>query len=125
MFRTQISTECVIVVVGDMKMLSILGFVEDLIVEDDPEFEFEDRFRSSQKSNEKRQKQLYNLSYSALLCLHRRMQLRRHIGKQAQKRGANAVFGYQQFFDMEGDSGIVGRAYGTACVYEPEGCVRE
>ena len=108
-----------------MKMLSILGFVEDLIVEDDPEFEFEDRFRSSQKSNEKRQKQLYNLSYSTLLCLHRRMQLRRHIGKQSQKRGANAVFGYQQFFDMEGDSGIVGRAYGTAGVYELEGSIRE
>ena len=45
------------------------------------------------------------------------MQLRRQVGKQAQKRGANAVFGYQQFFDMEGDSGIVGRAYGTACMY--------
>lgn len=45
------------------------------------------------------------------------MQLRRQIGKQARQRGANAVFGYQQYFDMEGDSGIVGRAYGTACVY--------
>ena len=44
------------------------------------------------------------------------MQLRRQIGKQARQRGANAVFGYQQYFDMEGDSGIVGRAYGTACV---------
>ena len=108
-----------------MKMLSILGFVEDLIVEDDPEFEFEDRFRSSQKSNEKRQKQLYNLSYVALLSLPCRMQLRRHIGKQAQKRGANAVFGYQQLFDMEGDSGIVGRAYGTACVYELKSGVKD
>lgn len=46
------------------------------------------------------------------------MQLRRQVGKQAKQRGANAVFGYQQFFDMEGDSGIVGRAYGTACMYE-------
>ena len=45
------------------------------------------------------------------------MQLRRQVGKQAKQRGANAVFGYQQFFDMEGDSGIVGRAYGTACMY--------
>ena len=44
------------------------------------------------------------------------MQLRRQVGKQAKQRGANAVFGYQQFFDMEGDSGIVGRAYGTACM---------
>lgn len=45
------------------------------------------------------------------------MQLRRQVGKQAKQRGANAVFGYQQFFDMEGDSGIVGRAYGTACMF--------
>ena len=44
------------------------------------------------------------------------MKLRRQVGKQAQKRGGNAVFGYQQFFDVEGDSGIVCRAYGTACV---------
>lgn len=42
--------------------MSILGFVEALVVDVDPEFEFEDRFRSSQKSNEKRQKQLYHLS---------------------------------------------------------------
>lgn len=46
------------------------------------------------------------------------MQLRRQVGKQAKQRGANAVIGYQQFFDMEGDSGIVGRAYGTACMSE-------
>ena len=26
----------------------------------------------------------------------------------------NAVLGYQQHFDIEGDSGIVGRAFGTA-----------
>ena len=57
------STECVILAFLTVQVLSILGFVEDLIVEDDPEFEFEDRFRSSQKSNEKRQKQLYNLSF--------------------------------------------------------------
>lgn len=98
--------------------MSILGFVEALVVDVDPEFEFEDRFRSSQKSNEKRQKQLYHLSslLSFFWFIHR-MQLRRQVGKQAQKRGANAVFGYQQFFDMEGDSGIVGRAYGTACMF--------
>ena len=27
------------------------------------------------------------------------MQLRRQVGKQAKQRGANAVFGYQQFFE--------------------------
>lgn len=99
-------------------MQSILGFAEALVVDTDPEFEFEERFRSAQKSNEKRQKQLYHLSYFLLNYLTRSMQLRRQVGKQAKQRGANAVIGYQQFFDMEGDSGIVGRAYGTACMSE-------
>ena len=49
--------------IKEYRVLSILGFVEALVVDDDPEFEFEERFRSSQKSNEKRQKQLYHLSY--------------------------------------------------------------
>ena len=40
----------------------ILGFVEALVVDVDPEFELKDRFRSSQRSNEIRQKQLYHLS---------------------------------------------------------------
>ena len=43
-------------------LTSILGFVEALIVGKDPEFEFEERFRTAQKSNEKRQKQLYQIS---------------------------------------------------------------
>lgn len=32
--------------------------------------------------------------------------------------GCNAVLAYQQEFDVEGDSGIVARAYGTACVIQ-------
>lgn len=32
--------------------------------------------------------------------------------------GCNAVLAYQQDFDVEGDSGIVARAYGTACVIQ-------
>ena len=69
MRRMQTSTESVIRAFLIVQVLSILGFVEDLIVEDDPEFEFEDRFRSSQKSNEKRQKQLYNLSFCLFFSL--------------------------------------------------------
>ena len=30
--------------------------------------------------------------------------------------GGNAVIGYQQHFDIEGDSGIVARGFGTACI---------
>jgi hypothetical protein len=29
--------------------------------------------------------------------------------------GGNAVVGYHQFFDLEGESGIVARGYGTCC----------
>ena len=52
-------------------MQSILGFAEALVVDTDPEFEFEfeERFRSAQKSNEKRQKQLYHLSYNQVCLL--------------------------------------------------------
>ena len=49
---------------NQFQVLSILGFVEALVAVDDPEFEFEERFRSSQKSNEKRQQLLYHLSYT-------------------------------------------------------------
>lgn len=35
--------------------------------------------------------------------------------------GCNAVLAYQQDFDVEGDSGIVARAYGTACVIQQRG----
>ena len=50
-------------------MQSSLGFAEALVVDTDPEFEFEERFRSAQKSNEKRQKQLYHLSYNQVCLL--------------------------------------------------------
>lgn len=45
------------------------------------------------------------------------MQLRSKVGLEAQKLKCNCVLGYQQYFDVEGDSGIVGRAVGTACMY--------
>ncbi len=32
---------------------------------------------------------------------------------QARALNGNAVLGYQQHFDFEGDSGVVARAYGT------------
>ena len=40
------------------------------------------------------------------------MQLRSKVGLEAQKLKCNCVLGYQQYFDVEGDSGIVGGAVG-------------
>lgn len=85
---------------------SLVAFVEELVVENDPEYEWSDNFRSSRKSNESRQLLLYRLSNT----------VRRLVGKKALELGANAVVGYQQHFDIEGDSGLVARGFGTACV---------
>ena len=82
----------------------LLAFVEELIVEEDPEYAAIDSFRTARKSNEHRQLLLFRLAYG----------LRGSIGKKVRAVGGNAVLGYQQHFDVEGDSGIVGRAYGTA-----------
>eukprot|EP01038_Epipyxis_sp_PR26KG_P009930 gene9930-13358_t len=84
----------------------ILGFVEDLVVEDDPESSWQDYFRKGNKaSNDIRLKVLYNIS----------AEVRRELGKKVLDIGGNAVLGYSVHFDIEGSSGIVARAYGTAC----------
>jgi hypothetical protein len=85
----------------------LLGFVEELIVDSDPDYEFTvaDTFRTSRLSNQQRQLLLHRLAY----------QLRDLISKKVHRMGGNAVLGFQLHYDMEGDSGIVARAYGT-CV---------
>ncbi|KAK8815382.1 hypothetical protein WA158_003594 [Blastocystis sp. Blastoise] len=87
------------------QLISVEGLVDGLVVDTDPEFEFFEKLRTARKTNEKRQLWLYKLS----------MQLRRKVGFEAQKINCNCVLGYQQYFDVEGDSGIVGRGVGTAC----------
>lgn len=47
-------------------------------------------------------------------------QLQRHVGLKALELGGNAVLGYQQYFDIEGDTGIVVRGIGTAVKLEAE-----
>lgn len=42
------------------------------------------------------------------------MQVQRKIGLKAIDLGANAVIGYTQCFDLEGDVGVVARGIGTA-----------
>lgn len=82
----------------------IHGFVEELIVEDDPEYHWTDTFRASRISNYERQFLLYQLSGT----------LRRKLGRKILDLGGNAILGYRQHFDLEGGTGIVARGYGTA-----------
>lgn len=82
----------------------ILGFVDDLVVEDDPESRWQDYFKKA-SANESRLKLLYNLA----------SEVRREVGKKALEAGGNAVLGYTFHFDVEGSSGLVVRACGTIC----------
>lgn len=84
------------------------GFVEELVVADDPEFEWNETIRRGRGSHETRQTLLYLLDS----CVRRRM------CKTVLEMGGNAVLGYHQNFDVEGDSGIVARTYGTCVLLE-------
>jgi len=80
------------------------GFVEELVVNDDPEYKWIDKIRTPRASNEARQLLFNKLSG----------EVRRKIGLKALELGGNAVIGYRQNFDLEGESGIVVRGIGTA-----------
>ncbi|KAK0170071.1 hypothetical protein PV328_010676 [Microctonus aethiopoides] len=82
----------------------IHGFVEELIVSDDPEYKWIDKIRTPRASNEARQTLFFKLSG----------EVQRKIGLKALDLGGNAVIGYIQTFDLEGESGIVARGIGTA-----------
>jgi uncharacterized protein YbjQ (UPF0145 family) len=86
----------------------VFGFVEELVVSEDPEFEFTGNFRMARQSHERRQTLMYLLDAS----------VRRRMCKKVLEMGGNAVLGYYQSFDMEGDSGIVGRVFGTCVLVE-------
>lgn len=49
-------------------------------------------------------------------------ELQRKIGLKVLEMGGNAVVGYLQCFDLEGESGLVVRAIGTACTLEKLSC---
>jgi hypothetical protein len=88
-----------------MAIHSIHGFVEELVVNDDPEYQWIDRLRTPRASNEARQRLFSKLSG----------ELRRKISARALEVDANAILGYKQSFDIEGESGVVVRGIGT-CV---------
>jgi hypothetical protein len=86
----------------------VFGFVEELVVADDPEFEWSDNFNQARASHETRQTLMYLLD----------AKVRRRMCKKVLEMGGNAVLGYYQNFDMEGDSGLVARTYGTCVLIE-------
>ncbi|XP_058806440.1 C2 domain-containing protein 5 isoform X2 [Phymastichus coffea] len=81
----------------------IHGFVEELVIGDDPEYKWIDKIRTPRASNEARQTLFLKLSN----------EVQRKIGLKALDLGGNAVIGYLQNFDLEGESGIVARGIGT------------
>ncbi|KAM3609363.1 uncharacterized protein V6R79_013625 [Siganus canaliculatus] len=84
------------------------GFVEELVVNEDPEYQWIDRIRTPRASNEARQRLISLMSG----------ELQRKIGLKVLEMGGNAVVGYMQCFDLEGESGLVVRAIGTACTLD-------
>ncbi|CAB1323123.1 unnamed protein product, partial [Coregonus sp. 'balchen'] len=70
------------------------GFVEELVVNEDPEYQWIDRIRTPRASNEARQRLISLMSG----------ELQRKIGLKVLEMGGNAVVGYLQCFDLEGES---------------------
>jgi hypothetical protein len=85
-------------------LLNFCGFVEELVINDDPEYQWIDKIRTPRTSNETRQKLFSKLSG----------ELQRRIGLKVLDMDANCVLGYLQNFDLEGEHGIVVRGIGTA-----------
>ncbi|XP_047678187.1 C2 domain-containing protein 5 isoform X6 [Tachysurus fulvidraco] len=90
------------------RAVMVHGFVEELVVNEDPEYQWIDRIRTPRASNEARQRLISLMSG----------ELQRKIGLKVLEMGGNTVVGYLQCFDLEGESGLVVRAIGTACTLE-------
>nr|XP_043891382.1 C2 domain-containing protein 5 isoform X6 [Solea senegalensis] len=90
------------------RVAMVHGFVEELVVNEDPEYQWIDRIRTPRASNEARQRLISLMSG----------ELQRKIGLKVLEMGGNAVVGYLQCFDLEGESGLVVRAIGTACTLD-------
>ncbi|GLG96185.1 Uncharacterized protein GBIM_03015, partial [Gryllus bimaculatus] len=97
-------SSCAPVIPSGYHVQVVHGFVEELVVNDDPEYQWIDKIRTPRASNEARQTLFFKLSG----------ELQRKIGLKALDLGGNSVIGYNQCFDLEGESGIVVRGIGTA-----------
>ena len=83
------------------------GFVEELLINDAPEYHWIDKIRTPRTSNEARQKLFTRLSG----------EVQRRIGLKVLEMNANCVLGYQQNFDLEGEHGIVVRGKYNENIY--------
>ena len=84
----------------------LYGFVEDMVVEDDPESSWRDYFRKATKaSHDQRWKAVYSLNN----------QVRSEVARKVFEAGGNAVLGFKVTIDMPSPTAIVARAHGTAC----------
>lgn len=94
------------VVPAILSVYNIMGLVSDIETVSDPEYEWIDRIRTPRASNEARQ----SIIRKSL------RELARNIAQKAHSLGSNAVLGYHEFVDIEGDATelITFRAFGTA-----------
>ncbi|VDN26728.1 unnamed protein product [Gongylonema pulchrum] len=94
------------VVPATLAVSNIVGLVSDIASVSDPEYEWFDRIRTPRASNEARQSMIRKSL----------RELARNIAQKAHSLGSNAVIGYQEFVDIEGDATelITFRAFGTA-----------
>ncbi|KAH8859199.1 C2 domain-containing protein 5 [Schistosoma japonicum] len=83
---------------------SLIGFIQELVMNDDPEHQWIEKIRTSRASNEARQRLFSRLSG----------ELQRKIGLKVLNLGGNSLIGYQLHFDLEGETGVVVRGIGTA-----------
>ncbi|TGZ58194.1 hypothetical protein CRM22_009700 [Opisthorchis felineus] len=81
-----------------------IGFIQELVMTDDPEHQWIEKIRTSRASNEARQHLFSRLSG----------ELQRKLGLKVLNLGGNSVIGYQLHFDLEGETGVVVRGIGTA-----------
>lgn len=88
----------------------LFGLVQELKVVMDPEYHWRDFIRSDRSSNEERLRVFHTAA----------MQARRQLGKKVLGMGADAVLGYREYVDLEGDATdrICIRAFGTAALLE-------
>ncbi|KAL3981557.1 C2 domain family protein [Acanthocheilonema viteae] len=92
--------------VSTLLISNVIGLVSDIATVTDPEYEWIDRIRSPRASNEARQ----SIIRKSL------RELTKNIAQKAHSLGSNAVLGYHEFVDIEGDATelITFRAFGTA-----------
>ncbi|PJF17466.1 hypothetical protein PSACC_02716 [Paramicrosporidium saccamoebae] len=87
----------------------IVGLVDEVITEIDPDYHWSDSFRTSRSSNEASQRILSQMS-----C-----RLRRQMGRKALEMGGNSILAYSQWIDIEPYSQtITFRGLGTAAIMQ-------